>query len=108
MPNLIMDLIGGMLSKDPELDVVARLAEGESLRTAVQRYQADVLIIGQREAIPMDMLPAEAFSCSPAKLVTIGHTAKDGMVWVLRPDGTPINELSPDTLTAVARETRSI
>src|ERR1700757_1570997 len=86
MPNLMMDLIGGMLSKDPELDVVARLAEGESLRTAVQRYQADVLIIGQREAIPMDTLAAEAFSCSPAKLVTISHTAKDGMVWVLRPD----------------------
>jgi len=106
MPTLIMDLIDGILSEDLHLDVVARLAVGENLPTAVKRNQADILIIGRGEGVYIDMLPTEVFSWCPRAVVTVADTGKDGMVWTLRPDGTPINELSSNSLIAAARMTR--
>jgi phosphosulfolactate phosphohydrolase-like enzyme len=76
------------------------------LRTAVQRNQADVLIIGRREGTPIDTFPTEVFSWSPRAVLTIADTGKDGMVWIPRPNGTLINELSLNSLTAAAKMER--
>jgi hypothetical protein len=101
MPTLMSDMIEGMLSMHPDLKVVARTGPGEDVCAAVRYNRADVLITGQAtvdEAATLAM-----FSWRPTIVLTVSNSGQAGMLWVLRPDGTPIGELSAESLIAAAR-----
>jgi hypothetical protein len=96
------DLIDNMLSAHPDVQVVARMSDSEDLRTFVQGNHVDVLIIGQAADVAMEAAPPDAFSCCPRRIITVRNTGKTGVLWVIRPDGTPISELSASSLLSAA------
>jgi hypothetical protein len=96
------DLIDNMLSAHPDVQVVARMSDSEDLRAFVRDSHADVLIIGQATDVAMGAAPLEAFSCCPKRVITVRDTGKTGMLWVIRPDGTPLSELSASSLLSAA------
>ena len=102
MPKLMADLIDNMLSTHPDIQVVARMPNSEDLRTFVRDNHADVLIIGQATDVAMEAAPPEVFSCCPKLVITVRDTGKTGMLWVVRPDGTPLSELSASSLLSAA------
>jgi hypothetical protein len=102
MPKLMADLIDNMLTAHPDVQVVARMSNSDDLHTFVRDNHADVLIIGQAADVAMEAAPFEAFSCCPKRIITVGDTGKTGMLWVIRPDGTPISELSASSLLSAA------
>jgi hypothetical protein len=105
MPTLMMDMIESILSTDPEIEVVARLAMVADLQTWVQSHKADVLIIGRVVARLAESAPTEAFSWSPRKVITVADTAKYATEWIMRPDGVPLGELSAESLLASVSDT---
>ena len=105
MPTLMMDMIESILSADLEIEVVGRMAPGADLPNSVRCNEADVLIIGPISHTLTETTLLKAFSCSPKKIVSIAETVKTGMIWVMRPDGTPISELSAEALIGAAKST---
>lgn len=96
------DLIDSLLSAHPNIQVVARMSDTDDLRTFVQVNHADVLILGQGTDAAAETACPEAFSCYPTRVITVRNTGKSGMLWVIRPDGTPISELSASSLLQAA------
>jgi chemotaxis response regulator CheB len=102
MPRLMAELIDNMLSSHPDVQVVARNSEDDRLRTFVRRHSADVLIIGEPDDTGAEVAPAEMFSWCPMRVISVRDCGKTGMLWVMRPDGVPIGELSAKSLLRAA------
>src|SRR4051794_27605359 len=102
MSRMMIEMIEHFLASQPDLTIAVRISGAAGLCSPKLR-NVDVVISGT---------PAEASSgkemnplCRqrPRKLLTIGQDGKRGVMCVLRPHRTVIDELSADSLIAAIR-----
>jgi hypothetical protein len=99
---MLMEMIAQIIAKEPEFVVVGAIAECSDLTSAVQRSQADLLIVGQLSLAEADVM-AVLSSSYPAKILTITENGQCGTLNELRPHRETLVDISATDLIAAIR-----
>jgi len=97
-----MEMIGQIIAKEPDFVVVGAIPECTDLTSAVQRSQADLLIVEQSSVTQADV--GAVLSCSyPTKILTISGNGECGALNELRPHREALLDISSASLIAAIR-----
>ena len=103
MPRMLRELIHATISEDSDLEVVGALDDTDSLAEAIQRVEADVVIVGAQTLAQEDV--AEALRVRPsAKVLRVSADGRESSLWELRPHEQRLGEAGPEELLAAIRD----
>jgi hypothetical protein len=102
MPMMLMEMVAGIIEREPEFVIVGTIAECSDLTSAVRRSQADLLIIGQSSLTETD-LTAVLSSSYPAKILAITENGQGGTLNELRPHRETFVDISAASIIAAIR-----
>jgi len=108
MPRMLCDIITDVVGSQPDMVVVGELPERADLIPAVDRTQADVVVLGLRDSeLPDDCTPL--FDAHPrSRLLGVAADGRRAFLYEMRPQRTPLGEVSPQgLLDAIRLATRS-
>lgn len=103
MPQMLRDIISGTLSSEADMDVVGELHGGVDLLTAASQMQAEVVVVGLADSeLPGDCL--RLFDLQRhIHVLGVSGDGRRAFLYDLRPQRTPLGELSPQELVDVVR-----
>lgn len=100
---MLGDIITQTVSHEPDMQLVGEPTERTDLLSAARVTQADVVVVG----ISDRELPAECealFTSSPGiRVLGITGDGRRAFLWELRPQRTPLGEVSPQGLVQAIR-----
>jgi DNA-binding NarL/FixJ family response regulator len=100
---MLCDIISSTLRSQPDMDVVGEPCDGVDVITAARQTHADVVVIGLSDSeLPADC--AKLFDLH--RRIPVLGVAGDGrraFLYELRPQRTPLGELSPQELVNAVR-----
>jgi hypothetical protein len=103
MPRMLRDIITQTVSHEPDMVLVGEHTERTDLVSAARASQADVVVVGVSDA----ELPAQCealFMMSPGiRVLGITGDGRRAFLWELRPNRTPLGEVSPEGLVEAIR-----
>jgi hypothetical protein len=103
MPRMMLELMETIIGSQPDLYIAARVPVDGNLRAAMRRSRADVLIVMPPDGDGSESSSAWMFWCRPSKVLVMSEGGRKGVVYVLRPHATALDELSVDNLVNAIR-----
>ena len=102
---MLCDIIKEVVTSEPDLQIVGQLAARVDLAGAVDQTRADVVVVGLRDhELPSDCLAL--FDSHPrTRLLGIAADGRRAFLYELRPQRTPLGEVSPAGLIEAIRGT---
>ena len=102
MPAILMEMIVQIIGKEPDFMIVGEIAGCSDLTSAVRRYQADLLIVGESSLAAVDVTAALS-SNYPTKIITITENGHCATLNELRPHRETLVDVSAARLIAAIR-----
>ena len=102
MPEMLMEMIAQIITREPEFVIVGQIAECSDLTSAVRRTHADLVIAGQLSLAEMNV-PAVLSSSYPAKILAITENGRCATLNELRPHREILVDISAAGLVAAIR-----
>ena len=100
---MLCDIIKEVVTSEPDLQIVGQLAARVDLAGAVDQTRADVVVVGLRDhELPGDCL-ALFHSHPRTRLLGIAADGRRAFLYELRPQRTPLGEVSPAGLIEAIR-----
>jgi DNA-binding NarL/FixJ family response regulator len=105
MSEMLRTIITDILSTDPQCEIMADMVEQNHLRSQLRETPADVVILAVPDVEATSSRCAELLAHHPAtRIIAITSDGKRALLYDLRPQVTPIDELSPATLLSAIRQ----
>jgi hypothetical protein len=101
LPPMLMDIIGNIVTAQPDMEIVGNVARGRNLLRAVNRSRADVVVLARKSGDGQhDEL---LYGRRGLKVIEIGREGGHGSLCELRPCRVSLGELSPAGLLQAIR-----
>jgi DNA-binding NarL/FixJ family response regulator len=101
MPQMLRDIVAGILVPEPDLEVVAETAAVNGLPDAVSRFGADVVIVGRDDP----SLATTLMEGAPRiKVLAVTAGGRESWLYELRPQRVSLGEISPQRLVDEIRK----
>jgi DNA-binding NarL/FixJ family response regulator len=103
MPRMLCDIISSTLSGEPDMDVIGEPRDGVDVVRAASHMRVDVLVMGLADSeLPGDCV--RLFKVQPRiRVLGVAGDGRRVFLYELRPQRTPLGELSPQELVDVVR-----
>jgi DNA-binding NarL/FixJ family response regulator len=103
MPRMLCDIITDVVASQSDMIVVGELPGRAGLLAAADRTRADVIVFGLGDAdLPDDCAPL--FEAHPhIRLLGVAADGRRAFLYELRPQRTPLGEVSPQALLDAIR-----
>jgi DNA-binding NarL/FixJ family response regulator len=102
MSPLLREIVRGVLTSEPDLEVVAEHEAGIDVRDAVAREGADFVIVGTDSAAESCM--RSVVGAEPGvRALEVRSDGRECVLYELRPHRVPLGEISPATLLSTIR-----
>lgn len=103
MPQLMRDIIAGVVRAEPDLELVGEIEAAETLPTRARRMRPDLVIAGATPTLAS--VTRELLADYPRlRIIEVEAEGRRGSLYELSPRRRKLGELSPESLVAVARE----
>jgi chemotaxis response regulator CheB len=103
MAPMLLDIVANIVADQPDMDIVPGPIGETNLRTAVERGNADVVILSRKT--PLDGAYDDLlYSRAHLKVIEIESEGRRGSLYELRPHRVPLGEMSPTGLLDAIRE----
>ena len=105
---MLCDIITDVIDTQPDMQVVGDVSDRAELLASVEATQSEVVVLGLSDAeLPPDCV--NLFNAHPqVRLLGVAADGRRAFLYELRPQRTPLGEISPQGLLAAIRlSTRS-
>ena len=102
MPPLLREIVREAIDGEPDLDVVAEHPGDVDVRHAVERDEADFVIVGSEAAAALGV-PALIGGGARVRALELQGDGRNGVLYELRPHRVSLGEISPQTLVQSIR-----
>ena len=102
MSPLLREIVRETVARQPDLDVVAEHGADADVRAAVERDDADFVIVGS-EATARAGVRALVGDDLGVRALELHDDGKESVLYELRPHRVPLGEISPETLLRTIR-----
>jgi DNA-binding NarL/FixJ family response regulator len=102
MPPLLRDIVSNVLSGQPDLDVVAEHDDAVDIREAVERDQAQLVIVGS-DAASEACIRAVVGGSRGVRALEMRSDGSEGVLYELRPHRVVLGGISAETLLRTIR-----
>jgi DNA-binding NarL/FixJ family response regulator len=103
--GMLGEIVRELLANAPEIEVIGQLEDQANLQDTVRRLDPDVVVITGADTVALaDGLLARE---SRLRVLAIGGEGQSALLYELRPRRLQLGELSPETLLAALRASRS-
>ncbi len=100
---MLNDIIGSVLEADGDIEVVGEASDPSQLLELLRRRHPDVAILGLDDS-GLSRFGWELFAADPLlRVLGVFGEGRQSNAYELRPNRTPLGELSPEELTAAVR-----
>ena len=102
MPRMLRDIVGAIVTGQPDLQVVGEVDSSEALIAGARRTRPDVLIVGSEPSVltTSRRLMADQRTLRVIEVVAEGRL---GYVYERTPERTLVGDISPEALLAAVR-----
>jgi hypothetical protein len=97
LPRMLRDIVNGLVSVEPDLEIVGEFGDGEAELDAIEAARASVVIAGAQAPLLARRL------VDRVRVLGVSADGRDGVVYELRPQARVLGEMSPATLLAAVR-----
>ncbi len=102
MPRMLQDIVRKILSAEPDMQIQAATVAEREIASSPEVRDADVVILAEPEA-RTDEYAAVLFAHPRLRLVAISDDGRRACLYELRPQRTPLGEMSPGALVQAVR-----
>jgi DNA-binding NarL/FixJ family response regulator len=103
MSPLLREIVRETLAREPDLDIVSEHEAGVDLRDAVERDDADFVIVGSDAGA--DAAVRSLFAADRGlRALELRSDGRESVLYELRPHRVALGEISPDKLLHTIRE----
>jgi DNA-binding NarL/FixJ family response regulator len=102
MSPLLREIVRETIAREPDLDVVAEHDAGVDVRAAVQREDADFVIVGS-DAVAAAAVSTLVAADRGVRALELRSDGRDSVLYELRPHRVPLGEISPEALLHTIR-----
>ena len=102
MPRMLRDIVGAIVTGQPDLEVVGEVDSSEALVACAERTQPHVLIVGSEPSVltTSRRLMADA---SRLRVIEVVAEGRAGYLYQRLPERTLVGDISPEALLSVVR-----
>jgi hypothetical protein len=97
MPRMLRGIVNGLVSVEPDLEIVGELGDVEAELPAIEASGATVVIAGVQAPLLARRLSDRA------RVLGVSPDGREGVLYELRPHERVLGEISPATLLAAIR-----
>ena len=102
MSPLLREIVRETIAREPDLDVVAEHDAGVDVRAAVEREEADFVIVGS-DAVAAAAVSTLVAADRGVRALELRSDGRDSVLYELRPHRVPLGEISPEALLHTIR-----
>jgi hypothetical protein len=103
LPVMLNDILQRAISRDPELETVATLGDGEAPGPAVARLEADVVILGESRERGWSSADDVARARPGAQVAKLSRSGRVVAIWSRGEQCMTLEGVSPDYLLRVLK-----
>ncbi len=104
LPQILCGIIRAAAAERSDTEIVAELAEGDSIVAAVEKWSADAVVIGLPEGARVEQACGELLAAQPrTKVLGVTDAGRQVLLCELRPTTTALGQLSPHGLVEAIR-----
>jgi DNA-binding NarL/FixJ family response regulator len=105
LPRLLREIVTEALEAQSDMEVVASVADFETLAQTIEQSRAEVIVIGHDDP---EVAAGLLERCPPLAVIAVTGDAKESQYYELRPHRVELGEISPSELVETIRQaTRS-
>ena len=102
LPPLLREIVRETIAREPDLDVVAEHDAGVDVRAAVEREDADFVIVGS-DAVAGAAVSTLVAADRGVRALELRSDGRDSVLYELRPHRVALGEISPEALLHTIR-----
>ena len=108
LPRILRDIVDRVLDHEDDMQIVARLDALDSLRGALVRTPADVLVVGVDAERDAQQLDPVLFDHPRLTCLAIAGDARRAFLYELKPRAKPLGDVSPGGLVDAIRASQRV
>jgi hypothetical protein len=98
MPEMLCDVLGHIVTSEPDMVLAGQIIGDEDLLAAVQRTRANVVVAQQDTDDEREKYASLLLRRPRLRLVAIAGDGRTGLLYELRPQRVALGKMSADTL----------
>lgn len=103
MPRMLQDMVDSIIAAEPDMMIAGEWARGSDIAEAVACADADILIVADDAIRGVEQWDSLLFDRPRLKVLVLEQTGRTALLYELRPQRTPLGEVSRAGLVSAIR-----